>query len=83
VIEVENNRVGLTTIDTRMSQEVVVCEELAGLSIPHAPLARLLQICRPVKPIVLAPIGTTTITAIAPPRATTSILIRKVFKRFP
>src|SRR5206468_4917071 len=29
VIEVENNGIGLTTVNTAMSQEVVVCEQLA------------------------------------------------------
>jgi len=83
VVEIEDNRVGLAAVDTRMSQQVVVCEQLASAPISDASLSSTLRICRSIQPIVFSPVDPTTITAIAPPRSAKPILKRKVFDRFP
>jgi hypothetical protein len=66
VVEIENDRIGFAAVHAWMSQQVVVGEELASVAIPQAPLTCLLQVNGPVQPIVLASVGATTLSAIAP-----------------
>jgi len=83
VIEVEYDGIAFTTVDAGMRQQIVVCEQLASISVPQMPLSSALSVRTQISPVVFSAIRATTVPTIASARSAPRILGRKVFDGLP